>query len=189
VQPYDIQRLNFRLQWESEVYGRLQQWEMNTHYKFPETDLLPVLVNAYMRSYNDDLPLLHRPTFEHAVSEGLHLRDPSFGGVVLLVCALGARHVDDHRVWLPGGNKRSAGWHWFTQVDISRRDLFRPPRLYDIQTYILTAWYGSLVFRTQLTWVIIGIAIRMIQQVGAHLKRLYKTTPNAHDELWKRCFW
>jgi hypothetical protein len=142
-----------------------------------------------MTHVNNTLPLLHRPTVEDALSTKLHLRDPSFGGVVLLVCALGARHVDDPRVWPPGGSKRSAGWHWFTQVDIARRDLFRPPRLYDVQTYILAAWYGSLLFRGNLVWVLLGISIRMIQQVGAHRRKIYKATPNAHDELWKRCFW
>jgi hypothetical protein len=142
-----------------------------------------------MINYHTDLPLLHRPTFEQAIFEGLHLRDPSFGGVVLMACALGARHVEDARAWVPGQTRRSAGWKWFAQVDISRRDLFRPPRLYDIQTYILASWYGSVIFRTQLVWVLIGIAIRMLQQVSAHTKKIYKSTPNAHDELWKRCFW
>jgi hypothetical protein len=162
---------------------------MNIRYTFPDIDLLPALVEAYMTNYNIDLPLFHRPTFERAISEGLHLRDPSFGGVVLMVCALGARHVEDARVWMPGQTRRSAGWKWFTQVDIARRDLFRPPRLYEIQTYILASWYGSLMFKTQLIWILVGIAIRMLQQVGAHTKKVYKPTPNIHDELWKRCFW
>jgi hypothetical protein len=171
------------------VNARLQSWEMNTRYSFPDNTLLPILVDAYMTYVNDAMPLLHRPSLERAISVGRHLHDPSFGGVVLLVCALGARYVDDPRAWLPGGDKRSAGWHWFSQVDISRRDLFRSPRLYDVQTYILAVWYGSVIFRAHLVWVLAGVAIRMIQQVGAHQKKVYKTTPNAHDELWKRCFW
>jgi hypothetical protein len=142
-----------------------------------------------MTNYNCDMPLLHRPTFEDAISKDLHLHDLSFGSVVLLVCALASRHVDDSRVLLPGGTRRSAGWRWFNEVDISRRDLLRPPRLYDIQAYVLAAWFSSLVYRTQLAWTLIGIAIRLLAQVGAHMKRVYKATPNAHDELWKRCFW
>jgi hypothetical protein len=142
-----------------------------------------------MTHFNQELPLLHRPTFERSISERLHFHDPAFGTVVLLVCALGSRHVDDPRVYLPGHTQRSAGWAWFNQVDISRRDLFRPPRLYDVQAYILAARYGSLVFRGQLVWILLGVALRMIQQVGAHRKKIYQCRPNAHDELWKRCTW
>jgi hypothetical protein len=171
------------------VYGRLREWQLNVRYTFPEADLLPMLVEAYMVNYNIVLPLLHRPSFEQSITEGLHLRDPSFGAVVLMVCALGARYVDDVRVCVPGQTMRSAGWRWFNQVDISRRDLFRPPRLFDIQAYTLASWYGGLIFKTQLVGLLIGIAIRMLQQVGAHTKKVYKPTPNAHDELWKRCFW
>jgi hypothetical protein len=142
-----------------------------------------------MTNANTFSPLFHRPTFECSISEGLHLRDPSFGGVVLLVCAIGSRYVDDPRVKQPGESHASAGWRWFAQVDISRRDLFRPPRLNEIHTYLLAAMYGAGLFRGQLIWVLLGVAIRMIQEVGAHMKSLYKSTPNAQDEMWKRCFW
>jgi hypothetical protein len=46
------------------------------------------------------LPLLHRPTFQNA--SGLHRVYLSFGAVVLLVCALGAKYSDDLRVLLDG---------------------------------------------------------------------------------------
>jgi hypothetical protein len=164
-------------------------WQKNTHFNFPDLDLLPLLVNAYMVRVNTLWPLLHRPTFERDVRRGLHLSDPSFGSVVLLVCALGARFVDDPRVFPPGATTRAAGWQWFVQVDISRRDLFRAPRLADVQTYLLAALYGGVIFRSQLSWILVGIAIRMIQQVGAHSKKVYSAKPNATDELWKRCFW
>lgn len=139
---------------------------------------------------NDLWPLLHRPSFERQVYHRVHLSDPSFGSVLLLVCALGARFVEDPRVIPPGHTtKRAAGWQWFVQVDISRRDLFRAPRLLDVQTYILAAFYGGTIFRSQLSWVLVGIALRMIHQVGAHSKKVYSTVPNTDDELWKRCFW
>lgn len=48
------------------------------------------------------MPLLHRPTFERAIKEGLHLQDPKFGANVLLVCANGARFCDDPRVLSEG---------------------------------------------------------------------------------------
>ena len=65
---------------------------------FPPPDLLSKLVDAYFTHLNIYLPLLHRPSFEKCLREGLHLIQVTFGAIVLLVCANGARWVDDPRV-------------------------------------------------------------------------------------------
>ena len=64
------------------------------------------------------MPLLHRPTFERALINGLHYSETGFASVVLLVCALGSRYSDDSRVCVTE-DKRSAGWHYFDQVQNS----------------------------------------------------------------------
>lgn len=88
---------------------------------------------------NSFLPLLHRPTFDKSLTEGLHHRDDGFGAVVLLVSAVGARFSDDPRVILEGtGSTHSAGWAWFHQVQMVRRSLFSPPSLYDLQVYCVS---------------------------------------------------
>ena len=85
---------------------------------------------------NDFLPLLHRPTFEQGIREGLHLHDEGFGSTVLLVCANGARFSDDPRALLDEReHPQSAGWKWFQQVQMVRKSLLEPPRLYDLQIY------------------------------------------------------
>ena len=59
------------------------------------------------------MPLLHRPTFEKGLAEGLHYKDEGFGSTVLLVSALGSRFCDDPRVILEDSNSQhSAGWEW-----------------------------------------------------------------------------
>jgi hypothetical protein len=35
----------------------------------------------------------------------------------------------------------------------------------------------------------IGIGIRLAQDVGAHRRKVYQSKPSLHDELWKRAFW
>ena len=63
------------------------------------------------------LPIFHRPTFEEELRQCLHLRDPEFGAVVLLVCAIGARLSDDPRVLSEGTDDwHSAGFKWFSQI-------------------------------------------------------------------------
>jgi hypothetical protein len=141
-----------------------------------------------MRHFNTFFPLLHEPTFTRAVASSLHERDRSFAHLLLLVCAHGARFSTDPRVLLPGQPRRAAGWRWFSQTQISRRDVLHAPRLYDIQVYCLASMFCGAV-HYHLAWMLVGMALRMLQDVGVHRKKVYSTVPNAQEELWKRCFW
>ena len=68
------------------------------------TGMVGTLVALYFTHMNDLLPLLHRPTFEAAVRDGVHLHDEGFGSTVLLVCANGARFA----TMLPSSAMRGA---------------------------------------------------------------------------------
>jgi hypothetical protein len=103
-------------------------------YIFPEPDLLHTLINAYFTEINILWPLLHRPTFENSVAEGLHHKDSGFAGVVLLVCATGSRFVSDPRVLSDSSSLLSAGWKYFNQVQIGENALLEPPSLFNLQT-------------------------------------------------------
>ena len=112
------------------------QDEHQPHKDFPPPDLLAQLVDLFFANINDYMPLLHRPTFEQGVKDGLHLHDEGFGSTVLLVCANGARFTEDARVLLDDNPiSQSAGWKWFQQVQMVRKSLLAPPRLYDLQIY------------------------------------------------------
>ena len=112
------------------------QDEHSPHKDFPPPDLLAKLIDLYFTNINDFLPLLHRPTFEQGIKENLHLHDEGFGSTVLLVCANGSRFTDDPRVLLDDNKiPQSAGWKWFQQVQMVRKSLLAPPRLYDLQIY------------------------------------------------------
>lgn len=107
------------------------------------------LIDRFFSGFNLQIPLLHRPTFEKGIADGLHRRDEGFGSTVLLVCALGSRWSKDPRVILPGTNSgHSAGWEWFRQVQWVRRSLLSPPRLYDLQISAVSIWWlATIVFR------------------------------------------
>ncbi|KAJ8076398.1 Gypsy retrotransposon integrase-like protein 1 [Marasmius tenuissimus] len=168
--------------WEPEWTHAFE--ETLPEYNFPEDDLMHNLVDLYFDKYNVFLPLLHRPTFERSVKQGEHLHDHSFGAVLLLVCALGARFSYDPRVFEDG--PQSAGWQYIRQVPISR-----VPRgktgLYDIQAYALAVpWLKSCTY-SYASWTLLGLGIRLAQDVGVHNPRIQRS-PNAEDELWKRAF-
>ncbi|KZT00948.1 uncharacterized protein LAESUDRAFT_731789 [Laetiporus sulphureus 93-53] len=171
-----------------------EELEPHKPQNFPEDDLMWKLIDLYFVNVNVYLPFLHRPTFERGVRAGLHLDDEGFGSTVLLVCANGARFTDDPRVLLPDGDKGeknslSCGWEWFKQVQMIRKSLLAPPQLYDLQIYCLTALFLQGSSAPQACWTIIGVGIRMAQDVGAHRKKVYNAKPTVDEELWKRAFW
>ncbi|KAF7309737.1 Zn(2)-C6 fungal-type domain-containing protein [Mycena indigotica] len=88
-------------------YWTFKPWEnastRSQSYTFPPMALMNELVTLYFTHINTYLPLLHRPTFERGIREGLFLRHDGFAATVLLVCANASRWHPDPRVGAPGG--------------------------------------------------------------------------------------
>lgn len=175
---------------EANIFMQSHRTMSNRHYVFPDADLIPSLIDKYFLHYNDYFPLLHRPSFEESVGNGLHLRNSGFGAVLLAVCAVGARYCDDPRVTTHGEKTQAqyAGWSWFEQLQIGTWPVLSSPRLYDIQVYALSAMYlaGS---STHGLWMIVGHGIRMALDAGVHRKTVYGKHITPQEEMWKRAFW
>lgn len=93
-------------------------------------------MTTFFSHINLSMYLLHEPTFRRDISEGLHLRHPRFGALLLMVCAVAARHSNDPRVYLEGSDSTlSSGWKWFDQVQILPKYMFDTPRTYELQIY------------------------------------------------------
>ncbi|KAF9021193.1 hypothetical protein BDZ89DRAFT_1019740 [Hymenopellis radicata] len=159
-------------------------------YSFPEEDLMNSLIDLYFQNVNIFLPLLHRPTFERSLSEGLHHKDDMFAAVILLVCACASRYSDDDRVLLDGEESRhSSGWKWFDQVQLIRKSVLLPPTLYDLQVYVLCTEFLAGSSAPQASWTMVGVGIRLAQDVGAHRRKRDSASDTVESELWKRAFW
>ncbi|KAF8839740.1 hypothetical protein BDN67DRAFT_904930 [Paxillus ammoniavirescens] len=176
--------------------GKLFPWEdvtrstEETEYEFPDEDLGISLVNLYFVHMNCLAPLLHRPSFERKVIQGDHLHDSSFGAVYLLVCAVGSQFSDDPRVFLEGtDSEHSVGWKYFQQVQMITNRLLGPPCLEDLQVYCLSVMFLRGTSALQACWAIVGIGIRLAQDVGAHRRKAYSSKLSVEGELWKRAFW
>ncbi|EKM58714.1 uncharacterized protein PHACADRAFT_193830 [Phanerochaete carnosa HHB-10118-sp] len=158
---------------------------------FPDTAMMSELVDNFFLCINTNFPLLHRPTFERSIRSGLHLRDEGFGATVLLVCALSARQSPNPAVLVPGApNWHWAGWQWFEQVRSRRRLIpMLHTRLYDLQVATLAAAYVSASPVAHPNYAIIGHGIRLAQDLGAHRRTTYPSTPTVESELRKRAFW
>ncbi|KAH9926296.1 fungal-specific transcription factor domain-containing protein [Epithele typhae] len=157
---------------------------------FPPKDLLGTLIDAYFREVNDFNPVLHEPSFKRSIIQGLHLRRGGLGAVVLLVCAIAARFVDDPRVLLPGTTElASAGWAWYDKVDRVRLLPVAPVELYDIQIYALMATFLWSTATPQAAFSVASAGIRLAVDIGANRKMMYNSPPTIEEELYKRAFW
>ncbi|KAJ7612022.1 fungal-specific transcription factor domain-containing protein [Mycena polygramma] len=172
--------------WTSQPWKRTEMETPKPLYAFPPPDVLAALVDLYFDHSNMYLPLLHRPTFMRALGENLHVRDEKFGANVLLVCAIGSRFSDDPRVFDPDA-PLDCGWNYYMQLTPVLEHLYVTPTLYDIQRCCLTIQFleGSA---PQANWTLVGIGIRMAQEVGAHRRQPYVRL-TAEAELWRRAFW
>lgn len=113
---------------------------------FPDSDLLSTLIDLYFVNKNLYFPVLHRPTFERSIADGLHTRDASFGAIVILVCAIGSRFSNDVRVCPPGAEPLRCGWEFFDQLPLQLDHVLEPPTLYHLQFYCVRAATFRLPF-------------------------------------------
>ncbi|KAF7353493.1 Zn(2)-C6 fungal-type domain-containing protein [Mycena sanguinolenta] len=152
---------------------------------FPDPDLLSTLIDLYFARKNIYFPILHRPTFERSIADGLHTRDIAFGSVVLLVCAIASRYSEDARLQQETEPLRR-GWQFYDQLPPNSNHIFETPTVYHLQYYCLAAWFLEFSSSTA-SWALIGIGLRLAQDVGAH--RQQEGRPTVESELWKRAFW
>ncbi|KAJ2936610.1 hypothetical protein H1R20_g483, partial [Candolleomyces eurysporus] len=193
---HDLRKAATVLGTKREEFWSPHPWERNSsrnkraNYTFPPPDLMPTLCDLYFKNVNLYLPLLHRPTFDKLVAEGTHLENDSFASTLLLVCANGSRFSEDPRVLLDGEDSlHSAGWRWFEQVQMVKKSLLAPPSLYDLQFYCLSVQFLQGSSAPQSCWTMVGIGIRLAQDVGAHRRKTRSGPLTVEDELWKRAFW
>ncbi|KAJ7114536.1 hypothetical protein C8R43DRAFT_961308 [Mycena crocata] len=162
-------------EWKRPEYWVTRPWELlreeTPHYIFPDEDLIATLVELYFSNVHPTLPLLHRPTFERAVKDDLHLRDHQFGALLLALLALASRYSDDPRVFVTEANSTlSAGWIFFAQLPVIGKSWRDIPSLYEFQLYC-------------------GLGIRFIQDRGEHRRKREGARPTIEGELWNRAFW
>ncbi|KAJ7178398.1 fungal-specific transcription factor domain-containing protein [Mycena crocata] len=182
-------------QWRRPEFWNIRPWEQGPadekpHYVFPETDLINSLMDMYFTCVHPTLPLLHRPTFEKSVAQGLHLEDYQFGATLLAVLAVASRYSDDPRVFVPGSNSTlSSGWIFFNQVQVVRKSLFDVPSIYEVQLYCLITLFTLGTSSPQASWLYLGLGVRFIQERGEHRRKRDGHKFTAENELWKRAFW
>jgi hypothetical protein len=114
----------------------LPQWDDHSivsHLSFPDSALTSSLISLYFSNVNAFIPVLHRPIFEEAVSQGLHMLQDDFASTLLLVCALGSLYLADSSMY--NQDRRKLAWNFYNQVELCGHSLRRQPTTYDLQAY------------------------------------------------------
>ncbi|KAF5346558.1 hypothetical protein D9758_013447 [Tetrapyrgos nigripes] len=154
-------------------------------YDFPPVNDLHRFIDIYFLERESYMPLLHRPTFEKSIRQGLHHRDPSFGAVVLAICAHG------EKLYSTSSLEDNPGYRWINQIHLDGFVFQETLALEHLQVYCLMIWYlNSISKGINNVWLLTGIAIRRAQEKGAHRRYFTSSTqPTIEGELWKRAFW
>ncbi|KAJ7801297.1 fungal-specific transcription factor domain-containing protein [Mycena olivaceomarginata] len=173
---------NTAIAWEKEEYA------IRPNYVFPDSDLIDSLLHIFWANINPTLPILHRPSFERSVAEGLHLTSAEFGGTLLVVLAAASRYSNDPRVFVDDDRGFSAGWKFANQIRILRK-LFEPT-IHEVQMYCVLTLYSLSLSEPQVSWLYLGLGIRFLQQRGEHRRKPPEGREwSQEDELWRRAFW
>ncbi|KAF5350768.1 hypothetical protein D9758_010394 [Tetrapyrgos nigripes] len=173
--------------WHTDVVLSSSFDSKTSGFEFPDSDNLQILVNGYFAGGNQFCPLLHRPTFEKSIADNLHLRDHTFGALLLAVCANGSLSTNDQ--YLPANSDVvKSGLKWFQQIPIAQASLDHPLSLHQMQLLCLSVIYLNVVSGSDRGWTLCGIAIRLCQARGAHRRNVRDQSP-LEEELWKRVCW
>ncbi|KAJ7238584.1 fungal-specific transcription factor domain-containing protein [Mycena haematopus] len=173
-------------------FWQVLPWEKESMYRqpgyvYPPDDLIDSLLETYFINIHPTIPILHRPSFERSVAQGLHLTDMGFGGTLLSVLAVASRHSTDPRIFLDNGAPLSAGWKFANQLWSIPK--FFESSLYEVQMYGLLSLFMLGTSVPHISWLYAGLGIRCLQQRGEHRRKPEGHKRSLEDELWKRAFW
>ncbi|KAI5477108.1 Zn(2)-C6 transcription factor [Pseudohyphozyma bogoriensis] len=121
-----------------------QEHELKSHtFPLPPKDLYLKLIDAFFDVFNSHMALLHRPSFERRLADGSLQSSTPFRSLFFMVCALGAREVEDERLnimYAEGdyeGSRHSRGFEFFRAGSASASPALMSAKLFDIQASVL----------------------------------------------------
>ncbi|KAJ3787051.1 fungal-specific transcription factor domain-containing protein [Lentinula aff. detonsa] len=160
-----------------------------TSYVFPEDDLMHDLIELYFTNVDPYFPMLHRPTLERSLLDGVHTTDRRFGALILMICSLASQHSNDPRTLSEGTESEySKGWKYFRQIQLMHH-FEDAPSIHEFQIYPLASLYLHTTNVSSLAFFLVAIGIRSAHQKGVHERHFVVSDNPIETELWRRAFW
>lgn len=156
-------------------------------YLFPEPELMEHLFDTYFGFLHPLMPILHRASMEKDIALGRAVDDVAFRGLVFTMLAIAARFTDDPRARANPDDPESAGDHWAAASRLYHQAY--SATLINVQVLLLTCIFSPSSLGPGVGWTVLGVAIRVIIDIGAHQERAYAGLPQIEQELRRRCFW
>ncbi|KIY74410.1 hypothetical protein CYLTODRAFT_385266 [Cylindrobasidium torrendii FP15055 ss-10] len=176
--------------WQLQPWEELSRIESTPKYEYPPQDLLDSLVTIWFTEFHTYTPIFHRASFEDEIRNGLHLVNPKFGALVLLVCACASKSSEDPRVLVDGETSwLSAGWKYYSQTQIVKNTVFDAPDILDLQFCVLATMYSLSTSAPQTSWTMSGLGLRFMIEIGCHRRQTTGKTVMFEDEMCRRLFW
>ena len=161
---------------------------------WPADDLAEKLMDAYFGRMNRDFPVINEAVYRHEFTNRPELRnDPEWLALSFSIFMVGSQFVHDERVTAFPDDKHSRGMLWWQAAKnlIFRNAKVEKPLL-RIQCLILsTLFQFGVPIGASGSWLLLGGAIRLLLDVGAHRKHTAKKLglSRLDEETYKRVFW
>lgn len=161
---------------------------------WPAPDLVEILVDAYFSRMNREYPVINESHFRHELANRPELRhDLEWLPLAFCIFMVGSQYVDDVRVKAYPHDQHSRGMHWW---QAARGLMFHNARvdkpLLRIQCFLLSTVYQlGFPISASGSWLLLGGAMRLLLDVGAHRKHTAKklNLSRLEEETYKRVFW
>lgn len=132
--------------------------------------------------------MLDRAEIERRYAHGEHHREDNFAALIFMIFAVAAKYLRDEPAVLKNPDDiDSAGESYAELVQPYYRMFQGPASLEELQGMTLFGFYQFISGRSHPAWVIMGVAVRLAMDVGAHRRR--PEAPTKEAEYWKRAFW
>ncbi|KAK4046266.1 protein phosphatase regulatory subunit Sds22 [Microbotryomycetes sp. JL201] len=151
----------------------------------PPFDLVQVLINNFFKHVNAVWPLLHRPSFDRHLAQGLAGTNPSFRSLLFVMLAVAARSSDDSRLH---GTFSHEAFYVASCIDAPPH-VIRPSSIFYLQASMIGIGYALSSEQSTRAWLSTGLALRHFVDLGAHVESspTWKASPML-DQLRKRSF-
>ncbi|KAF9187858.1 hypothetical protein BGZ50_001714 [Haplosporangium sp. Z 11] len=161
--------------------------QMESTMAMPPRDLAEHLIECFFTYVHPNIPVLHKPTFMRQYRNPDPLKKPP--GVLLNAMFAIASRFSDHPEII-GNDPDSFGDEYFDRakrlIDIE----YELPRQSSIQALLLMVTYRFTCAKSGgRVWVMLGMAIRMAQDLGMHRNSTRWHLPPLDTEIRKRLWW
>ncbi|EMD32360.1 hypothetical protein CERSUDRAFT_118728 [Gelatoporia subvermispora B] len=164
-------------------------WKLVSSVIVPE--LMDSLVQCFLGTTYYLMPFLHLPTFIADYANPRKWGDPGFAALIVAICCLSSRHIDDPRVRADPTDSNSAGTQWF-ELFVQLRSLGGAdrPTIYTVQAVLIAGVYAVGLGKLSKAFALLAEAATLSIDGGLHRSvDDYDAFDPIEDEVRKRTFW